>query len=92
MCSYCNNVYNTIAVCTYVRIIQWNLSIKDTLGPAYFVHCREVVHSSEVENVLAQEGHRKVYFDASVSVLCREVISIVSFIWSVRCMCTVCLT
>ena len=53
--------------------------MKDTLGPANGE--REVVHSSEVENVrISTIG---VYFGALQSVLCREVIHMLSFIQSV---------
>ena len=42
--------YNRVGT-VYILVtleLQWNLSIKDTLGPANLsMHCREVVNSSE---------------------------------------------
>ena len=43
-----------IPVGPVLKDIQWDLFIRDTLGPANtYVHCKEVVHSSEVKNVSA---------------------------------------
>ena len=38
-------------MCNYVRTV--GPLYKGHIGTSKFVHCREVVHSSEVENVLA---------------------------------------
>ena len=52
---------------------------KGHIGTSKFVHCREVVHSSEVKNVLALYICLRI-FGALESVLCREVVYMVSFI------------
>ena len=54
---------------------------KGHIGTSHFVHCREVVHSSEVKICISTIG--KLIFGALESVLCREIISIVSFIQTV---------
>ena len=66
-----------LRACMNIIIAQEDLSIKDTLGPCYFVHCREVVHSSEVhEQCISTIG--KSTFGVLERVLCREVIPMVS--------------
>ena len=54
---------------------------KGHIGTSYFVHCREVVQPSEVKKCISTIGEST--FGALERVLCREVISMVSFIGSV---------
>ena len=51
---------------------------KGHIGTSKFVHCREVVHSSEVKKCISTIG--KSIFGALESVLCKEVVYMVSFI------------
>ena len=66
-----------IGVHKIYSIIQWNLSIKEKLGPG---------NLSTVERLSTLQGRKcistivKSIFGALQSVLCREVISMVSFI------------
>ena len=69
----------------YIKVFIGPLQNRTTVGPLYkghigtskFVHCREVVHSSEVESVLALY---ESIFGTLESVLCCEVVYMVSFI------------
>ena len=63
----------------YNSNIQWNLWIKDTLGPAsHFVLCREVVRSLKVQNVLIIWENEHLKYEHLKCVTCKEVISVVS--------------
>ena len=63
-----------------MKLLQWDLFIKDTLGPAD-LSTVERLSTLQRWNVSALYG--KSTFGALESVLCREVISIVSYIWSI---------
>ena len=59
---------------TYISSVE---PYKGHIGNSIFVHSREAVHFLEVENLLSTM-YRTVYFSTLESVLCRQVISIVS--------------
>ena len=59
------------------RLQYSGTSLYRTHWTSKFVHCREVVHSSEVKKCISTIG--KAIFGASESVLCREVVYMVSF-------------
>ena len=72
--------YHTLCMLGYVlhTHLQWNLSIKDTLGPGNLSTVERLSTLQRWKICVRTIG--KSIFGALQSVLCREVISMVSFI------------
>ena len=66
-----------VIITEQIALLQWDLFIKDTLGPA---NLSTVERLSTLRRWKMYEHYREVYFWCLKSVLCREVVYMVSYI------------